>query len=196
MRVQSDLVALLRAETKREAEKIAKAMVLAPESLAALIEDPGQLGYNHRRKHRDHIPEARRMNDFDAIFFGDDEARSKAFRQLDAVFEERKYVNAHLFEGENWAIFYFTQHDVLGAHGKMGPHVHFLSRAMYPDHSCGVIWQAFDDREFKIPTAFHIRYADEGSRSASISLEAASEFVEAVEAAYPGTIRARRGRPR
>jgi hypothetical protein len=115
--LQPELRALLRAEKNTEARKLAKAMVLTSTSLASLIQNPRLLGYVYKSKRFEHVPDEARFTtkDGDAIFFGDHEARAKAFRRLSTTLKQRKFVFAHLFfDCDTWAIFYFSQADITG----------------------------------------------------------------------------------
>jgi hypothetical protein len=162
--VQPDLLQLLSAETKRDAEKFARDMVIKAESLAGLILHHARFGYSHRRKHFDHVPDARKPmpGELDAVFGDDDEARRSAIGKISAIFEERKLVSAHLFEKDRqWHIFYFSQRDYRGLHGAMGPHVHYVSHLLLPQTSAGNVWQELDKRIYSIGSDLHIKISDE-----------------------------------
>jgi hypothetical protein len=158
--IQKDLIELIITSDKKEADRICKNITITGTSFASLINHPDVVNCTHRFKSSTHVPLQRKLppNIIDEL---GGENHTSAFNKINSVFEERKIICAHLFEGQNWAIFYFYQRDINNSHSppwKGGPHMHFVSRVLAPNHSCGMIWQEFENRNYNIPGHKHIRY--------------------------------------
>ena len=99
------LRALLEAPTKRDAERLARDMVITGEELVRLIVNCEKLGYRHSPRTVKFVPKhlERTEAETNAFFAPKDpgplegDAR-KFFRKVVATFNERRVINVHMFE--------------------------------------------------------------------------------------------------
>jgi hypothetical protein len=161
------LVQLLSAVSKRDAERLASAMVIDADEFTALCFNArALLGYRYRVKwkefHPDHhhgysdeISKALR----DAKVGPATPKLAKAMRKMRAMFDERKRVHAHMFQrGAKWHCFFFDLNDLTDP--DRGPHMHYISHR-WADVSLEAVWNAFDERHQSIPRGVHIQYREE-----------------------------------
>ena len=114
-----------------------------------------QIGYTHRSKFLEYVPENRKLTDSDRTSMRDKEP-NKLFSKIRAIFEERKNYMIHLFESdEKWHCFYYTYKDMEPNSWNYGPHLHYVSY-LWPEYRKRQVWESFDQRKHNIE-GVHIR---------------------------------------
>lgn len=164
--VPPQLKHLFDATTKREAEKLAREMVLTQEDFSRLVFNAHtQLGYHHRLAVREFQPEHHAAMFEDVVEGLDAASAGTASRELeavvsrktDALFRERKRLMLHTFKrGAKWHAFFFDFNDMSG-HGKIGPHVHYLSHR-WADVTFDAVVAALEVRHQSLPRGVHVRF--------------------------------------
>lgn len=158
---------LLGAVSKREAERLAGKMVITAMEFADFAFNAHVLlGYRHRMKWRQFVPEHLEGATGEASSAVREAtpgpaspALAKAMSRVHAVFEQRKRVHVHMFErGAKWHAFFFDLNDVGDPEQGPGPHIHYVSHRWGLDRH--LVWDNFDQRRQTIPRGAHIRYSD------------------------------------
>ena len=160
------LVALLSAPNKQEAARLIANTIIEHSDFGILISASKRIGYRHRIKSKDFVPEQLLVTDEDRSAFASssigplDRKEGAAFRKIRAAFEQRKVHLCHLFQRhDEWHCFYFSFNDIESAdnHWRGGSHVHYVSskwcRLKPPQ-----VLRLFDHREVNIVGDFHVRY--------------------------------------
>lgn len=160
------LVDLLSAGDKQEAARLIANTIIDHADFGILISASKRIGYRHRKKIKDFIPEQLLVTDEDRSAFASssigplDRKEGAAFRKTRAAFEQRKVHVCHLFQRrDEWRCFYFSFNDIQSTdnHWRGGSHIHYVSSkwCRLKPHQ---ILSKFDDREVKIPGDFHVPY--------------------------------------
>jgi hypothetical protein len=170
--IPSSLRILLSLKEKKKAVSWIKKMTISTQYISNLILNCKKLGYIHRKKHKEFIPEDKKQRieemqiNFvtktgEAILYDEE----KIIRQLAARYLNRKYSTAHLFEkGNEWHLFYFDHNDMyiptgVNHHSK-GPHIHYISHLWGKHNDKETLWGQFENRDIKINSE-HIRFIEE-----------------------------------
>lgn len=156
--IPDKLQALLGYTKKSKLVAYCKRLIISEQELVLLVHNCSQIGYTHRSKFLEYVPEHRRLTKSDRTSMRDKEPK-KFFSKIRAIFEERKNYMIHLFEsGEKWHCFYYTYKDMepVGKNSwKHGPHLHYVSY-LWPEYRKRQVWESFDNRQHNIE-GIHIR---------------------------------------
>ena len=156
--IPENLETILGYTTKRKLVAYCKRAVISEEELVLLIHNCNQIGYTHRSKFPEYVPENRRLTESDRTLIRQNEP-TKFVSKIHAIFEERKNYMVHLFESsEKWHCFYNTYRDMepVGKnHWEHGPHLHYVNY-LWPEYRKRQVWESFDKREHNID-GVHIR---------------------------------------
>lgn len=135
-----------------------KRLIISERELVLLVHNCSQIGYTHRSKFLEYVPENRRLTESDRASMMDKEPK-KFINKIHAIFKERKNYMIHLFEsGEKWHCFYYTYKDMESVgknRWKHGPHLHYVSY-LWPEYGKRQVWESFDKRQHNIE-GVHIR---------------------------------------
>ncbi len=133
-------------------------ITISEDDLFLLMHNCSQIGYAHRSKFPEYVPESRKLTVSDRNVMSRNEP-AKFVGKIHAIFEERKKYMVHLFEsGEKWHCFYYTYKDMEPMsknHWKHGPHLHFVNY-LWPDYRKRAVWESFDNRNNDID-GVHVR---------------------------------------
>ncbi len=151
---------LIQATRKGEAEKYSRELVLSEYELFLLIHNCSQIGYTHRSKFKQYVPEHLKVSVSDRAEMKT--GTPKTFlRKISSGLMERRYIHVHLFEySSNWHCFYFSHDDIEPGennHWKYGCHLHYVSH-LWPNFNKGQIWNAFNKRSTEISGNLHIKF--------------------------------------
>lgn len=163
--ISGKLIKLFEIDNKKDLKKYCSSIVIDQDEFGTFVFNIDKLGYKHALKSRQFVPEHLDISDEDLdVLFGNkdgklDHRAMKVMRKFSAIFRERKVNHCHLFEKDDeWHIFYFsfaeTDED---SHWKHGPHIHFVNH-LWPSQDKYDLWQSFDNRRYKNPNSFHIRF--------------------------------------
>jgi hypothetical protein len=162
--VPANLVRLLRAGSKREAERIGGEITVTGYDLARLAFNAKMLGYRHRSKERRFMP-AHLITAFDEV--GDALAKEprdsprfmRALGVIPEMHRQRKHLFSHLFEkGAKWHCFFFDFRD-WREHGD-APHIHYVDHHWGRPLTRELVWDALDKDRNALPRAVHIRFLE------------------------------------
>jgi len=135
-----------------------KRITISEQELALLVHNCSQIGYTHRSKFLEYVPENRRLTESDRTKLRQKEP-NKFIDKIRAIFEERKNYMVHLFEnGEKWHCVFYTYKDMESGekgHWLYGPHLHYINY-LWPEYGKRQVWESFDKREHNIE-GVHIR---------------------------------------
>jgi len=161
--IKPELRRLLAATKKKEALKIAKTLRLSIRDLTGLTLNCAELGLRRRFFTKEFHPE--RLGSLEPPkqltipgekkFTPEGAQWSKRMHRL---FEERKQLFVHLYEGADmWHFFIFTPDDLKGNHGNYGGHLHYTSH----------LWNIPKEETFKSfetrgerPPSVHVSFDD------------------------------------
>lgn len=156
--VPPTLTALLQLTKKSKVIAYSKRIFITQDDLFLLIHNSKQIGFSHRSKFKEYVPEGRRVLDTDFSRLKQGDPRT-FLRKIPPIFAERKRYHVHMFANANqWHCFYFTYQDMEdGAqpHWEHGPHLHYISY-LWTDHSKRRVWDSVDSRDIPF-TGAHIR---------------------------------------
>lgn len=128
--------------------------------LFLLIHNSKQIGWSHRSKFPEYVPDHLLITERDQSDLHRGELKPMA-RKLASTMEERRRIHIHLFEKNSmWNCFYFSYDDLQNgsaSHWAHGPHLHFVNH-LWPKYSSEEIWSLFDTRHTKISGALHVRF--------------------------------------
>ncbi len=147
---------------KAEVEQFVRQITISEYDLFLLIHNCSQIGYSHRSKFKQYIPEHAQISkiDRDNLSKGNPKILLK---KIHSELIQRKYLHVHLFEYSNeWHCFYFTHQDIEPAsnnHWKNGSHLHYVSH-LWSGLKKRFIWSKFNTRSIDIPDRLHIRFDD------------------------------------
>lgn len=165
--VSAELVELLWSADRKQAERMARAMTITDQHLAALVYNAAAFGYRHELVNRERRPEHLRLTDAEehAFFFErktDPELAAKAHRKIICTFRERRLTWGHLFwNADRWHAFTFSNDDAwLGkrGHWKQGPHLHYTSSLFEPRREARDVLAELNDPESRVHGE-HVRFA-------------------------------------
>jgi len=159
---------MLEIEKKSELEKYSKNITITQEDFARLVFNSYAIGYNHRIKYHDFVPshlvptdEERKALRSSKVGESLKGSAKKFVTKVSAIFNERRYLVAHIFHNENkWHLFYFDQRDIenmRGNHWKKGVHIHFVNY-LWPCYNINKLWENFDKEDASAGDKLHIRF--------------------------------------
>lgn len=159
--VPNNVLELFQISTKSEATKYCKNLRISEFDLYLLIQNCYQIGFIHKAKFPDFVPNH-------LIITDDDRKRLKSgntipvTKKLGPLLDERRHINVHMFfQNLEWHCFYFSYEDIEpqeNNHWKFGSHLHYVSY-LWPKYTREQIWDAFDTRKTQISGNFHIRFS-------------------------------------
>jgi hypothetical protein len=153
--IPEKLQTLLGYTKKGKLKAYCKRLIISEQELVLLVHNCSQIGYTHRSKFLEYVPENRRLTKSDRTYMRDKEPK-EFISKINAIFEERKNYMIHLFEsGEKWHCFYYTYKDMEPVSWKHGPHLHFVNY-LWPEYGKRQVWESFDKRQHNIESV-HIR---------------------------------------
>lgn len=170
--IPCDLRILLNLRKKKQVIAWIKKIVISNGHISNLILNCNKMGFTHRRKHKEFIPDVTNYPiDEDQISFIGEKGevhlreKEKVLRQLKERYLGRKFISAHLFEkGDEWHLFYFDHNDIYVParpnHHFRGPHVHYISHLWGRNLDREFLWEQFENRKIKINSE-HIRFIEE-----------------------------------
>ncbi|MFC1870002.1 hypothetical protein ACFLYE_01880 [Chloroflexota bacterium] len=166
--IPEKLQTLLSYTKKSKLVAYCRRIIISEEELFLLIHNCHLLGYSHRSKFLEYVPENRRLTDSDRTLLVKTKPK-KFISKIRAIFKERKNYMIHLFEStEKWHCIYYTYKDMEPVSWKHGPHLHFVSY-LWTEYGKRQVWESFDKRQHKIE-GIHIRleplpeYKSEGNQ--------------------------------
>jgi hypothetical protein len=158
--IPKNLSLLLDIGRVADARKYTNQLQISEYELFLLIHNCEQLGWGHRSKFPQYVPDHLQISDKDRQESHLGRLEPLA-RKLASTMEERRCIHVHLFErGLAWHCFYFSNDDLREgkeSHWKHGPHLHYVSH-QWPKYSKEEIWSLFDTRQTKISGAIHVRF--------------------------------------
>lgn len=167
--IPTDLQALFKVGSKKEAEILVRSMTITKRGLSTLIHNAGNLGFKHRIKRKEFVPEHLvvsdgEMNEFTKNPVGPmSKAARKTARKVEGAFDQRRVHICHLFQKRDvWHCLYFSFDDMGNLndnHWQFGPHVHYVS-SLWCKIKPHRLLQLFDVRHLKIPGDFHVKYVE------------------------------------
>ncbi len=151
---------LLEASKKSKAGTIARDLTVTEFDLFLLLKNQGQMGFEHRSKFPDYVPDHLAITDLDTLGIREGRLR-KVSKKLNSLFIQRRHIHVHLLERDSeWHCIYFSYEDaesVAENHWKHGPHFHYVSH-LWPNLAKEQIWRSFDKRKTEIPGNLHVRF--------------------------------------
>lgn len=110
---------LLAVDRKKDVEKYCKSLSIAGSDFSLFIHNCNQLDFSHSRQHLEIVPKELYPTDEEREAFQSNgvglfkiKAAKKFVKKIGATFDQRKNINAHLFEsGDKWHLFWFTFDD-------------------------------------------------------------------------------------
>jgi hypothetical protein len=131
---------LLAAGSKREAQKLASALVLTGQGLFDLVTNCGTIGYTHDEGHRRDTPEDRALTSEERVglLYSKGTPDPKTLRKIRDGYREQRHLSWHTLtsnaDAARWHCFFYETRDVHGEplsgrpqSEKIGPHVHYAS---------------------------------------------------------------------
>ena len=159
-RIPEKLTRLLEFTRKSDVGKYCKTLQLEDDDLLLLIYNCSQVGFTHRIKTRDFVPQHLQLSQDDIAQMKKGKAK-EFLKKTSGMRSERKRVMVHLFErGDQWHCFYFSWSDLAcgdAAHWKCGAHIHYVSY-LWSNLQNTRILESFDKRTAEIPGSTHIRF--------------------------------------
>ncbi|MFC2066646.1 hypothetical protein ACFLUO_06280 [Chloroflexota bacterium] len=153
--IPEKLQKLLNYARKKKLKAYCKNLIISEQELVLLVHNCSQIGYTHRSKFIEYVPENRRLTESDRTLMRDKDPK-KLISKIRAIFDERKNYMIHLFESdEKWHCFYYTYKDMEPKSWKHGPHLHYVSY-LWPEYRKRQVWESFDQRKHNIE-GIHIR---------------------------------------
>lgn len=173
---------LFEVTSKSEAEQHIQKITIPEYELFLLIHNCNQIGFTHRAKFRQYVPEHLKLSSEDREVMKATNPK-KFFKKMDAGLAQRKYVHVHLFErSSDWHCFYFRHQDIEHeTDWKYGSHLHYLSHLWTLNKRW--VWSKFNKRRFDI-SGIHIKFEpfdfsklDEAESSADVKKELPPQLV-------------------
>jgi hypothetical protein len=153
--IPENLKTLLAHTKKSKLLAYSKRITISEQELVLLVHNCSQIGYTHRSKFLEYVPENRKLTESDRTSMSEKEPK-KFFSKIHAIFKERKNYMIHLFECcDKWHCFYYTYKDMEPNSWKYGSHLHYVSY-LWPEYRKRQVWESFDKREHNIE-GVHIR---------------------------------------
>lgn len=157
--VPDKLRTLFDIERKSEAVRYCKNLELSEYELFLLVHNSSQMGFTHRAKFTEFVPQHLKISNSDISNLKDSAPR-QFLKKIDGIFLERRRIHVHLFERvDQWHCFYYSYSDIESdskSHWKYGSHLHYVSY-LWPNCQKGKIWASFDERSTDISGNVHIR---------------------------------------
>ncbi|MBE9482082.1 MAG: hypothetical protein IMY88_00170 [Chloroflexi bacterium] len=145
---------------KAEAEQYSRQIVLSEYDLFLLIHNCNQIGFTHRSKFKQYVPQHLTLSDNNRSKMKTANAK-KSIKNIGSILLERRYIHVHRFEyGSDWHYFYFSHQDIEPTstnHWKYGCHLHYISH-LWPRLKKRWIWNKFNQRSTEISDSLHIRF--------------------------------------
>ena len=168
------LLPLFNIDKKRELQRYCNDLVIHSNDFVALIllGQDGLLGsYHYANHYMDKVPHHLHPNAEEHAAMQDAKAgplndTSKKFlTKVAQMFEERRYIAAHLFYTPcqyHWHLFRFDQRDrsTEKNHWEQGPHIH-LTSSLWPGQRLRKVWGRVKAGDKHLPSGIHIRYLDD-----------------------------------
>jgi len=156
---------------KQELDKFSRTIEFTREEFAVLVWNSLSIGYAHAIKYEDFQPKHLQPTERDiAGLNGPNRDRQRFIRKMAQIFEERRYLVAHIFyNSQRWHLFYFDQRDTESDrpnHWKHGPHLHFVND-LWPGYDPADLWALFEKADATIGGKLHIRFRSEPRRRGS-----------------------------
>jgi hypothetical protein len=143
--VDNTIQRLFAAETKRDAKKLARSLLLTGQSFFELVANCESIGYVHDEGHRRDTPEGRALTPEErASFFhlGGSELGRKVGAKIRDGYCEQTYLSWHTFANAadctQWHCFFYELRDVAGhpltgvpQSDLIGPHIHYTSHRFH-----------------------------------------------------------------
>jgi hypothetical protein len=158
--VPEKISALLQISKKSEAKKYCRALTISEFELFLFIQNCFSMGYFHKSRFPDFVPEHLVISDADYEQLHDG-IPSHVLKKLGPLLKERKHITVHMFEkGQEWHCFYFSYSDIAAEknHWNHGSHIHYVSY-LWPQFTENHVWDSFETRNVKISGSLHIRFA-------------------------------------
>jgi hypothetical protein len=150
---------LFEISKKSEVVKYCRNIELSEDELYLLVHNSSQIGFRHRSKFAEFVPQHLKVTDSDISNLHNNKPR-KLVKKAKAIFLERRRIHVHLFErGNQWHCFYDSYQDMESgskSHWKYGSHLHYVSH-LWPQLTKEGVWAAFDKRFTDISGSIHIR---------------------------------------
>lgn len=157
--ISDSVITLFSFKKKRETVKFCRGIAVTEHELFLLAHNCLQIGFKHKSKFTEFIPQVRKVLDSDIADMKNGKPR-QFLMKVSRIIEERKRYHVHLFErGSEWHCFYFTYRDMdtgKGSHWRHGSHIHYISY-LWPNLKKRQVWDSFKQRDVDIQGAIHIR---------------------------------------
>lgn len=158
--VPGNLKSLLEIGRMADVRKHLNQQQVSEYELFLLIHNCKQIGWSHRSKFPEYVPDHLRITEKDRRDLHRGKLKPMA-RKFASVMEERRRIHVYLFEQNSmWHCFYFSYDDLQdgsASHWEHGPHLHYVSH-LWPKYSKEEVWSLFDTRHTKISGAVHVRF--------------------------------------
>lgn len=166
---------ILAASKKSDLKVLCRKAIVTKPALSNLI--LGSMGgvtpWNHRRHHRQFVPDHLTISEEDKIALATNgvgpmkPAAQKFANKVSAIFDERRLLSGHLFFSDdlsNWHLLYFDQRDMSRSenHWDGGAHIHLINH-LWPQRTAQDVWDEFCTGNPRMKGALHIRFHDERS---------------------------------
>lgn len=149
-----NILGLLKAKTKKDAERIGKVLTINKDQFSSLILNAHLYrkdGYCYKQHTMTHM--AADLSEERLEQYVENRDFSKIIQK---AFVERKHNCFHFFErAAEWHLFYFDFDDIANKHWKGGPHIHYISCLWRIDKN--ELLKQLGDRSYKIG-GIHIRW--------------------------------------
>jgi hypothetical protein len=155
---------MLEFKNKKDISRFLESQTLTMSEISLLISNHEQAGLTHKRFHKEFMPEHLEVDGEEIKKLAEQSKKgTKLRKRLIQRFKQRKVINAHLFEKEDfWYCIFFDYNDMTDTHNPShwveGNHVHFIS------HHWGLslddVWSSFNNKKISLPK-LHIRYTEE-----------------------------------
>jgi hypothetical protein len=159
--VPAKLKSLLEIGRKADVRKYLDQQQVSEYELFLLIHNCKQIGWSHRSKFPEYVPDHLLIIEKDRTDLHRGELKTIS-RKFASVMEERRRIHVHLFEKNSmWHCFYFSYDDLQdesASHWEHGPHLHYVNH-LWPKYSSDDVWSLFDTRHTKISGAVHVRFS-------------------------------------
>jgi len=158
--VPEKLKFMLEIDQLADVRKYLSQQLVSEYELFLLIHNCKQIGWSHRSKFPEYVPDHLLITEKDQSDLDRAELKPIA-RKFTSTMEERRRIHVHLFEKDAmWHCFYFSYDDLQdgsASHWAHGPHLHFVNH-LWPKYSSDEVWALFDTRHTKISGTVHVRF--------------------------------------
>ncbi len=157
--VPEKLSTLFQLSKKSDVEQYCRTLTISEFELFLLIRNCHLIGYSHKSKFPEYIPDHLVITDSDTAKLKEGNI-GPASKKLGPLLDERRHINVHMFCNESdWHCFFFSYEDIEEDeknHWKHGSHVHYISH-LWPNFTKEQVWEAFEIRKTKLSSSLHIR---------------------------------------